>query len=284
MTLPLHPLQKVPTRDGEMLIPRFDRYVGLSLDLYGEYSPAEREALTRFLSPGDIVVQVGANIGALTIPLARAVGQTGHVIAIEPQELLFRTLSANAVLTGQLHIAPMMVAVGATTGTASLPRVDYSSPGNYGGVSLATKDTGVHVPLVTLDGALKNVPRCRLLHIDAEGSEMLVLQGAEAFIRRTRPVLCLEIDRPDVREALPSWLAAHDYTGIEHRPPLYSSQNFRGVSRNVFEDKSGVQVVSINCLAIPNEHADSLAQLLPQENILALPAEKTPLTPQPKAA
>lgn len=267
MTIPVHPLQRVPTRDGEMLIPRFDRYVGLSLDLYGEYSRDEREALVRFLSPGDTVVQVGANIGALTIPLARAVGPKGHVFAFEPQELLHRALAANAVLSGQLHVATLQVAVGKTTGTASLPPVDYSAPGNYGGVSLASEDTGITVPLRTLDETMKNVPTCRLLHIDAEGCEMDVLEGAAQFIRRTRPVLCIEIDRPDVREALPGWLAANGYLGFEHHPPLFSPHNFHGVTRNVFADQSGTPIVSINCIALPEERGEWSMSVLPTENV-----------------
>lgn len=278
MTLVLSPVQKVPTRDGEMLIPRFDRYVGLSMDLYGEYSPDEREALTAFLSPGDIVVQVGANIGALTIPLARAVGPTGHVFAFEPQELMHRMLQANTMMTNQLHVATLPVAVGATNGVASLPRVEYASPGNFGGVSLATEDTGIQVPLRTLDDAMKAVPSCRLLHIDAEGSELLVLQGGEQFIRRTRPVLCIEIDRPDVREALPTWLTEHGYTAVEHLPPLFSPLNWRNVQHNVFADPSGTCIVSINCIAIPDEHVDALAGMLPKTHVRLFP-EKSPPTP-----
>ncbi len=281
MSLPLAPLQKVPTRDGEMLIPRFDRYVGVSLDVYGEYSPDERAALEAFVGPGDIVVQVGANIGALTIPLARAVGPTGHVFAFEPQELLHRALAANAVITGQLQVATMQVAVGATNGTASLPNVEYRRPGNFGGVSLATEDTGVHVPLRTLDDALAKVPRCALLHIDVEGAEMSVLAGGEAFIDRTRPVLCIEIDRPDVREALPAWLTAHRYVAIEHRPPLYSPANWRGVTANVFEDQGGVQLVSVNCIAIPMERRDALVQKLPETHVSLFP-ENSPPTLSPE--
>lgn len=269
MSLPLPLLQRVSTRDGELLIPRFDRYVGLSLDVYGEYSPEERRALASFLTPGDTVVQCGANVGALTIPLARVVGPTGRVYAFEPQELCYRAIVANSALTNLHHIEAIRAAVGAQSGMASLPLIDYSTLGNFGGVSLSPEQTPVKVRLVTLDEALSGVARCRLLHIDVEGAEMDVLAGAEQFIARTRPALCIEIDRPDVRAQLPAWLASHGYVGFEHNPPLFAPDNFRGVQQNVFADSSGAQIVSLNCLAIPRErmgdelYTRPVAQLAP---------------------
>lgn len=234
-----------------MIVPRFDAYVSTSLEVYGEYSPEERELLESLVQPGHVVVQCGANVGALTIPLARRVGATGRVIAFEPQELLYRALVANTCLTDQHHVEPVKAAVGRSAGVACLPATDYSRPGNFGGVALSAEQTETRVPLLRLDDALAQMPHCRLLHIDVEGAELDVLVGAESFIARTRPRLYIEIDRPHVREELPAWLAAHDYVGWEHHPPLFSVDNWRGVERNHFADQHGVQIVSINCLALP---------------------------------
>lgn len=249
-------LQRLSTRDGEMMAPRFDRYVGLSLDVYGEYSPAERRALCALVAPGDTVVQCGANIGALTVPLARAVGPLGRVLAFEPQELCYRALVANTCLTGQLHIEPIRAAVGAVSGVASLPLVNYAAPGNFGGVSLSPEPTASRVRLVTLDEALQEVSRCRLLQLDVEGAEMDVLAGAARFIARTRPILCIEVDRPDVRQALGPWLAEQRYEVMEHRPALYASDNWRSCETNVFADSAGQSLASFNALAWPSEREE----------------------------
>lgn len=255
----------VITRDGPMWFPRFDRYVGVALEIYGEYSPDERATLECCVAPGDTVVQVGANVGALTIPLARAVGRTGHVFAFEPQEMLARALIANTMATAQYHVAVIAAAVGAERGTARMPAQDYASAGNFGGVALADQERpdDVVVPVDTLDLALARVPSCRLLHIDAEGSEMAVLAGAVAFLRKHRPIIYLEIDRPAVRAAMPAWLAANGYSGWEHHPSLYGAGNFRGVAQNVFADTSGRHIVSINLMCLPDERVDDLAQLIP---------------------
>lgn len=48
-----------------------DAYVGESIGLYGEYGHNEMELLKKILKPGDTVIEVGANIGSLTIPIAQ---------------------------------------------------------------------------------------------------------------------------------------------------------------------------------------------------------------------
>lgn len=251
MTLPI--LHLIQTRDGLMLAPRYDRYVGGSLDVYGEYSPDERDLLCGLVSPGDIVCQVGANIGALTVPLAKRVGPTGKVLALEPQAVLFRTLTANLAMAEAWHVEALRAAAGAKDGVAAMPDVDYTRPGNFGGLSLSSEPTSQRVPLVTLDRALADVPRLKLLHIDVEGAELDVLAGAAQVIKRHRPLVYLEIDRPAVRDGIADALALHDLIGYVHMPTLYRADNWRGQARDIWVDENGVQIASHNLLAIPAE-------------------------------
>jgi hypothetical protein len=53
-------------------------YIGRCFELYGEYSESEVYVLRKYLTPGDIAIDVGANIGDLTIPMARIVGPEGQ--------------------------------------------------------------------------------------------------------------------------------------------------------------------------------------------------------------
>ncbi len=69
-----------------------DLTIGQALDLYGEFSEIEAAFMCEFLEPGDVAVEVGANIGSLTVPLANAVGEEGTLIAFEPQPVLFQNL------------------------------------------------------------------------------------------------------------------------------------------------------------------------------------------------
>src|SRR3954465_12134278 len=73
----------VETRHGKFTIFDEDELVGHSLARYGEYSEGEVEVFRKVLRPGDVAIDVGANIGAFTIPLARLVEDHGGVHAFE---------------------------------------------------------------------------------------------------------------------------------------------------------------------------------------------------------
>ena len=75
---------------GKIIYNTRDRYIGRSLAAYGEYSQGEAELYKQLLRSGDTVIEVGANMGSLTVPLARFVGEAGRVIAFEPQRLIFK--------------------------------------------------------------------------------------------------------------------------------------------------------------------------------------------------
>jgi hypothetical protein len=85
-------------RYGTLLYNINDRYIGQALDLYGEYSEGEVVLFRRIVRPGDIVLDVGANLGAHTIFFSTAVGPRGAVLAFEPQRLVFQALCANMAL------------------------------------------------------------------------------------------------------------------------------------------------------------------------------------------
>src|SRR2546421_9260159 len=82
-------------RHGYMLYNVHDQYIGRSLDRYGEYSEGEIELFSQLIKPNDVVIDVGANIGAHTLWFAQRTLPDGIVIAFEPQRLVFQTLCAN---------------------------------------------------------------------------------------------------------------------------------------------------------------------------------------------
>src|SRR5690606_26315714 len=135
-----------PTRHGLMAAFTCDAYVGASLIAYGEFSQHEVEFLAPYIGPTDLVIDVGANIGALTIPLARIAGQ---VLAFEPQRGCFELLVANKVLNNLTNIAAHQMAVGdGSVDTITVPIVDYTKPGNFGALELGDATHGEHVPCV----------------------------------------------------------------------------------------------------------------------------------------
>ena len=89
---------------GLMLYNASDTFIGRSLDLYGEYSIGEFTFLEQVLHPGMVAIDVGANIGCLSVFMAQRVAPGGSVIAIEPQRFLFQMLCANAAINGLTNI------------------------------------------------------------------------------------------------------------------------------------------------------------------------------------
>src|SRR5436309_8777627 len=73
-------------------------YIGKCFELYGQYSEAEVTMMRKFVRDGGTVLDVGANIGDLTLPLSQMVGVTGKVYAIESHPDVFNVLCANLAL------------------------------------------------------------------------------------------------------------------------------------------------------------------------------------------
>ena len=92
----------VRAKHGLMLFNKNDTYIGRSIGKYGEFSEGEIAIFDQLCRPGDIVVEVGANIGTHTLPIAKMVGVAGRVHAFEPQRIVFQTLCANMALTVSL--------------------------------------------------------------------------------------------------------------------------------------------------------------------------------------
>jgi FkbM family methyltransferase len=193
------------------------------------------------LQPGDVVLEVGANIGAHTLPLARAVGAAGRVYAIEPQRRLFQMLCANLALNDLRNVHVRQQGLGAAPEVLRVSTPAASAPANYGGVSLARQGEE-SVEVVTLDHL--RFDRLDLIKIDVEGMEEAVLRGGVETIRRLRPKLYVENDRPDASAALIRFIRELGYRMWWHLPGLYSPQNFRGAPANIFKGN----FVSINML------------------------------------
>ena len=117
--------------------------MGKSLNAYGEWCQSEVNLFNSIVRQGDVVVDVGANIGGFTVPLAKMVGYKGCVVAYEPQRQLHQLLSANIALNEIPNAFLYQQAVGETVGTIIVPRVNYSTSGNFGGISLMEEEKWV---------------------------------------------------------------------------------------------------------------------------------------------
>lgn len=237
----------VQGRHGRFLVNENDLYVGRSLIDYGEYSEVEWRFLAQLVSPGDVVLEVGAHIGALTIPLARAVGPGGRVFAAEPQPVLFQNLCANIALNGLLNVRAQPIGFGGVPGTMYLPPIGYEKPNNFGGIALATEGPGEPVRVARVDDELE-LPRLNFLKIDAEGMEAEVLEGAHETLARTRPCLYFENHDWEKSPRLIEFALSLGYRLWWHMPLLYNPENYFGDTEDRYPG-----IVSMNMLGAPRE-------------------------------
>ena len=234
-------------RYGTMLYLRQDIYVGRSFAEYGEYSEGEVALFRQCVRPGDVALDIGANFGSHTIPLAQFVGPAGAVYAFEPQRILFQILCGNVALNELGNVRALSVALGRAAGRTKVPALDYRGANNFGGIPLGGEH-GEDVAVLALDQV--ELPKLRFIKLDVEGMELDVLAGARQTLARHRPILYVENDRAEKAEALVAQLQQDGYRMWWHTPPLYNPGNFLGNPQNVFGN-----IVSFNMLCLPRETA-----------------------------
>lgn len=218
-----------------------DMYVGKSLDLYGEFSADEVSVFQMVLRPGDTAVEVGANIGALTVPMARLCKK---VHAFEPQPENAGLLRTNLDQNGIENVGVYMVPVGYKNDIVSVPRLSELGHTNYGNVEIGGEGS-YKISTVRLDDLMEHWDKIKFIKIDAEGSELDILRGASELIKRDRPVMYIENDRKEQSRDLVAHLLDLGYTMYWHRPPLFYGGNFFDNKRNVFGNTVSISMVCV---------------------------------------
>lgn len=242
----LEEVERYETRDGPILGFRGDIYISRSLQLYGEWSPGERRLFSQLVKPGMTVVEIGANIGSHTVGLARACAP-GPIYAFEPQQPIFQLLCANLIENGIRNAIASPDACGEAHGFAVVPRLNYAGSNNFGGLPLAPEGAeGLRVRVIPLDDI--ELSACHFLKIDVEGFEPKVLKGAINTIRKCRPRVYIENDRPEHQQEIIDQLHELDYHMYWDCPPLFDPNNFKKNAENVFGG-----IVSQNLLCFPAE-------------------------------
>ncbi len=176
-----------------------DYAVGLSI-IRGTFDvDGEADFVAATLRPGQTVVDIGANIGYITVVAAAQVGAQGRVIAFEPLEsnieLLQQSVAENQI-ADRVTVVP--AALGETATTVKL--VFATDALNSGGAFLWTDGdapvppghTAHEVPMLRLDDYLADT-RVDFIKVDVEGAEPLVLGGAQHVLLRDRPLILSEI-------------------------------------------------------------------------------------------
>jgi FkbM family methyltransferase len=154
----------------------------------------EMEFLRHWLRPGMTVIDIGANLGVYSLPMARLVGQKGRVFAYEPgsepRTLLERSRQLNAAIN--LDISPLALSDREREG-----RLMFGSSSELN--ALGNTGAGETVRITSLDSedAARGWPSPDFIKIDAEGEEERILAGGRTFFARHSPLVMFEIKAGD---------------------------------------------------------------------------------------
>jgi FkbM family methyltransferase len=172
---------------------------------FGAYDAQTISFIDLYVRPGMTCLDVGANFGAITIPLARRAGPSGRVYAFEPVPHLFDRLRRNVEKNSYTDIVRAhRIALSDRTGEVVMRMAEPGFP-NQGMGSI------VHAPLAqvaveksiattTLDEFVRSerLDRIDFIKVDIQGAEPLFLRGGEAALTEFRPDLLLEVSASDL--------------------------------------------------------------------------------------
>lgn len=162
--------------------------------LFGTTEPHLQKIIKEHVRAGDIAYDIGANIGYVSLSLAKRVGVSGRVIAFEPVPRNSACLRRNVQINGLTNIQVLEIAASDKPGKAIMRVTE-----NFATASLVwhRKDpsaTEVEIEAVSIDELVKSgtISAPRFVKIDVEGAEDKVLRGMRDVLASAMPVLFVE--------------------------------------------------------------------------------------------
>lgn len=179
----------------------------------GSWESHVTDILRALLKPGDTVLDAGANFGFHTLEMASRVGESGRVIALEPQRVVFQQLCHHVFVNRFHNTWCLPLALGDKNREVAIAALSEVSSGNIGATPIGVG--AERVSMTSLDSF--NIPNLALMKLDVQGSELLALKGGEQTIQRHRPTIVIEVEeswlnlfKTSSKEVL-EWLFARGY-------------------------------------------------------------------------
>jgi len=248
---------------GTFLLSDNDLHISRSLKAFGSYDDECLSTVLNLIRPGDVVLDIGANIGSFTVPMAAKVATGddhagGMVFAFEALQMNFHALAANLALNGlSMYVHAQVAALDEEDGKVfNIPRIDSRTAANFGSISLPRASRAVDSIDASLPGNVRvlsdrlvtrtldsfDFPKCpSLIKIDVETMEVPVLKGGVKMLELCRPIIHAENNCVKTSPPLLELFTAMDYTCYWDVHQLRNPNSASGV------------LTSINNLCLPSE-------------------------------
>jgi len=172
------------TRDGDRLICRFPDLIQMYIHVFGVWEPDLSAYIRDRLRPGDVFIDVGANIGAFALLASHRVGASGRVIAVEASPAIADVLDEHIGMNNAANVDVVRAAASDHEGTLTI----FAGPAHNVGLTTTQAGRGLpavaDVPARPLHALLSDASMraARLVKIDVEGGEPAVLAGMAVFL------------------------------------------------------------------------------------------------------
>ena len=194
-------LARVGTSDFELYVLEADPVVARELIHTGAYEPHVAGRIRSRLGPGDVFVDVGANVGYYTLLASRLVGPTGKVLAFEPNQANVKVLMLNRLHNRCDNVTIYPFAASREEGLLALMKiVSIASTKEPTEDDLRYLNAADMVYATTLDRVLATEPRVDVIKCDIDGHDFLAMQGASRTLATRRPVVFAEFNPGTLKE------------------------------------------------------------------------------------
>jgi FkbM family methyltransferase len=187
-----HAARLVNSDVGPILFPAWDKIMLPAIESNGNWEPTESEWLRARLREGMVALDIGANVGYHVITMARAVGQTGRIVAFEPDPFNFELLRCNLLINDIRNVCTIMSAAGDFNGTTDFT-LDESNAGDHRSYrrTSAPDSSVIRVPIVQVDDVLAD-HRVDFVLTDTQSFDHKVIKGMSRLVQRCHPTMLVE--------------------------------------------------------------------------------------------
>ena len=155
------------------------------------WEPHFETVVNLFISPGDVVVDCGANFGYNSVIMGNQLNNTGALITFEPQRVIHQQLNGNLILNNIYNALTYNVGLGNKEGISNMKYVNYEDNWvNIGDTSIG--EGGEEITVYALDSIIDQP--VNFMKIDVQGYELYLLQGSKNLISKHKPDLFIEIE------------------------------------------------------------------------------------------
>ena len=172
--------------------------------------------LDTILSPGKTCIDIGANLGYYSIRMAKLIGVTGHVYAVEPIPLFGKIWekNLNPEKNPQVHLLPY--ALGETTGTVEMGMPVKNGRIHHGMTKIASSAKENYVQYFTVemrnpDVLFSDLTELHFIKCDVEGYESVVFKNMEKTISRFRPLIQSELSGRENKIEVMNFMKSMNY-------------------------------------------------------------------------